>query len=154
MCHLRHRLRIFLFDKKIVPFSKYSSFCILNHPMFYQIFDVMMSIITRDMVHFYIYLLNHNSLTHQTWSIDRCKQGQYFSEIFWAIQKTGAKVQAFFNLATCSNYLRTNYIRFPVLHFFERVNNWKALMYIEGNNQIGGTIWNYATGTQTSWKGC
>ena len=41
-----------------------------------------MSINTRDRVHFKIYLLNHSPLTHQTWSIDRYKQGQYFSEIF------------------------------------------------------------------------
>ena len=70
------------------------------------------------MVHFSIYLLNHNSLRHQSWSIDRCKQGQYFSEIFWTIQKTGAKFQTLFNLATCSNYSRTNYVKFQVLYLF------------------------------------
>ena len=52
MCHLKHRLRIFLFDKKIVPFSKYASFCIFNHPMIYQICDVVMSIGTQDRVLF------------------------------------------------------------------------------------------------------
>ena len=34
----------------------------------------------------------------------------------FAIQKTGATFQALFNLAT--NYSRTNYVKFPVLHFF------------------------------------
>ena len=29
----------------------------------------------------------------------------------------------------------------------------QALAYIEGNNQTGGPIWNYTTGTLTSWKG-
>ena len=29
----------------------------------------------------------------------------------------------------------------------------QALVYIEGNNQIGRPIWNYTTGTLTSWKG-
>ena len=62
--------------------------------MIYQISDVIMSISTWDGAFLNIYILNHNSLTHQTWSIDRCKQGQYFSKIFWVIQKTGAKFQA------------------------------------------------------------
>ena len=46
-------------------------FLFLAHPMIYQICDVMMSIRTLDQVHFLIYLLNHNSLSHQTWPIDR-----------------------------------------------------------------------------------
>ena len=29
----------------------------------------------------------------------------------------------------------------------------QALAYIEGNNWTGKPIWNYATGTLTSWKG-
>ena len=90
--------------------------------MIYQISGVMMSISTWNWVHFWIYLLNHNWLTHQTWPIDRYKQAQYFSQISWAIWKTGAKFQAPFNLATCTNYSVTNYVKFPVFHFFERVN--------------------------------
>ena len=30
----------------------------------------------------------------------------------------------------------------------------QALMYIEGNDQTRRPIWNYATGTLASWKGC
>ena len=112
----------FVLWENYVLFSRYSSFCIFNHPMFYQLCDVMMSISTWEMVYFSIYLLNQNSLTQQTWAIDRCKQGQYFSEIFWAIQRTVAKFQALFNFATCSNYSRASYAKFPVIHFFERVN--------------------------------
>ena len=97
MCHRTYRLRIF------------------NHPMIYQICDVMMS---------------HSSLTHQTWSIDRYKQGKYFSEIFWTIWRTGTEFQALFNLATCSSYSLTNYVKFLVFHFFKRVNKgeWKWQM--------------------------
>ena len=58
-----------------VPLQQYSSFCIFNHPMIYQI---MISISTSDRVHFLIYLLNHDLLTHQTWSIDRYKEGDIF----------------------------------------------------------------------------
>ena len=36
----------FVSQKRYVPFSRYSSFCIFNHPMIYQICDVMMSIRT------------------------------------------------------------------------------------------------------------
>ena len=53
-----------------------SSFCILNHLMIYQICDVMMSISTWYRVHFWMYLLNHDSLSYQTWPIDRYKQRQ------------------------------------------------------------------------------
>ena len=59
--------------------------------MIYQICDVMMSINTWDRVDFWIYHLNHNSFTHQTWSIYRYKQGECFSKIFWTIWRTGAK---------------------------------------------------------------
>ena len=50
--------------------------------MIYQICDFMMIISTWDRVQFWIYLLNHNSLTHQIWSIDTYKQGQYFLKSF------------------------------------------------------------------------
>ena len=50
--------------------------------MIYQICDVMTSISTRDRLHFSKYLLNHNSLGHWTWSIDRFKQGNNFKDYF------------------------------------------------------------------------
>ena len=28
----------------------------------------------------------------------------------------------------------------------------QSLTYIEGNDQTGEPVWNYATGTQTSWE--
>ena len=65
---MRHRLRIF---------------CIFNHPMIYQICDVMMSISTWDKAHFWIYLLNHNSVTHQTWSIGRYKGNIFLKSWEW-----------------------------------------------------------------------
>ena len=124
MCHLRRRLRIFLFHRKVMSLSQdIQVFVIFNNPKIYKICDVMMSISTWDKVHFWLYLLNHNSLSHQTWSIDRCKQGQYFSGIFSTIWSTGARFQVLFNLATCSNHSITNYCKIPVFHFFKNVNN-------------------------------
>ena len=41
--------------------------------------------------------------TQQTCPIDRYKQGQHFSEIFWTILRTEAKFKVLFSLATCSN---------------------------------------------------
>ena len=125
MCHLRHRLRIFLFDRKVMFIflnTFLNIFYILRHPMIYQISDVMMSISTWKRVHFWIYLLNNNSLTHQNWSIDRYKQPQKFSKIFWMIWRIGVNFQAHFNLSTCSNYSITNFVKLPVFHFFKRVN--------------------------------
>ena len=91
--------------------------------MIYQICDVTVSISPWGRVHFWIILLNHNSLIHQTWSIDRYKQGQYFSEIFWTIWRTGATFQAVFILATCTNYL-TNYVKVSGVEW-KRIKNGK-----------------------------
>ena len=122
MCYLRHRLRIFLFRRKIMFCSQgIQVFVFLAIPWVSNEL-VMMSISTWGRVYFWINHLNHNLWTHQTWSIDRCKQGQYFPEIFWMTWRTGTKFQALFNLATCSNYLITNYVKIPVFHFFERVD--------------------------------
>ena len=42
----------FILYKGYVPFSRYSSFSIFNHPMICQICDVMMSINTQDRMNF------------------------------------------------------------------------------------------------------
>ena len=123
MFQLRQRLRIFLFCRKVMLRSQDIQVFVFLTILIFQICDVMMSISTWDTVHFFIYLLNHNSLTYQTWSFDRCKQGQYFSKIAWKISTTGAKFQALFNLATCSNYSIINYVKFAVIGFFESANN-------------------------------
>ena len=65
------QIKNFFILKNYIPFSRYSSFCIFNHLMIYQICDVTMSISTWDKAHFWIYLLNHNSWSHQTWQFDR-----------------------------------------------------------------------------------
>ena len=44
----------FISKKNYVPFWRYSSFCIFNHPMIYKICDVTMSIIIWDNMHFWI----------------------------------------------------------------------------------------------------
>ena len=119
----RQRLRIFLFCRQVMLRSQDIQVFVFLTILIFQICDVMMRISTWDTVHFLIYLLNHNSLTYQTWSFNRYKQGQYFSKIVWKISKTGAKFQALFNLATCSNYSITNYVKFAVIVYFESVNN-------------------------------
>ena len=72
MCNLMQKLTIFILYKS---YALFSSFCIFNHVTIYQIHNDMISISTWDWVHFWIYLLNQNSLGHQTWPIDRYKQG-------------------------------------------------------------------------------
>ena len=67
------------------------------------------------------YLLNHNSLTQQTWPIDRYMQRQYFSGTFWTIWGLGLSFSSF---STCPNYSRTNYVKIPVFHFFEKVKGY------------------------------
>ena len=43
----------------------------------------------------WIYLLNHNFLTHQTWPVDRYKQGQYFQESFEQLGGLGLHSRSF-----------------------------------------------------------
>ena len=84
----------------------------------------MMSMITSwDRVHFWIYLLNCNSLSHQTLPINRYKLGQKLSGIFWTIWRTGAKFQVLFNLGISSNNLVTNYVKIPQRFIF--LESWK-----------------------------
>ena len=79
----------FILQKSYVLFSRYSFFCIFNHPMIYQICDIMISNWNR--VHFLNISFELQLISHQIWQIDRYKQKQYFSEIFWKIWRTGAK---------------------------------------------------------------
>ena len=50
----------FVSSEFYVPFSRYSSFCIFNCAMIYQLWDIMMT-------------GSHNSLSHQAWPTDRYK---------------------------------------------------------------------------------
>ena len=117
----------FILWKCYALFSWYSSFCIFNHRIIYQICAVI-SISTWDRVHFWIYLLNHNSISHHTWPTGRYKQGQYFSAIFWTIWRTGAKLQVLSNLATCFKYSISSYVKIPVFHSFEKVKKGQLKM--------------------------
>ena len=114
MCHLRRSLTNFLYHRKVMLHSWYIQLFVFLTIRCLTKSVTLMSVSTLDRVHFWMYLLNDNSLTHEIWSVDRCQQGQYFSEIFWVIWKTGTKLQTLFNFATCSNYLITNYVKFPV----------------------------------------
>ena len=112
MCHLRHTLRITLFHRKVMfHYLNTQIFIFLTISWFTKSVTSWLSISIWDRVHFWIYLLNHNSLIHQTLSIDRYEQEQYFSETFPTIWRTGAMFQALFNLTTCPNYSISNYVK-------------------------------------------
>ena len=70
----------------------------------------------------YYFRLFHSLLFKDFRSIDRYDQGKHFSDIFQTIWRTGAKFEALFKLATCSNYSITNYVKFPMFYFFEKEN--------------------------------
>ena len=118
----------FFFVEKYVPFSRNSSFTINNYPMIYTICDVTTRISTRDKVHFWIYLLNHISWSHQTWPTDRYKEGWEFSVIFWTICRIGARFQVLFNLVTYPSYWVTDSVKIPVFDFFEKLNKGQSKM--------------------------
>ena len=71
---IRHWLRIFLSHAKVMlRFQDDQVFVFRTIPLFTQ--SIIMSMSAWDRVQFWIYLLNHNSLSHQTWPIDTYKQG-------------------------------------------------------------------------------
>ena len=79
----------FISEKSFVLFSKYSSFCIFNHPMMYHICDVMMSISTWDKVQFWIYHLNCNLLTNQIGQLIDINKGNNSQEFFEQLDDWG-----------------------------------------------------------------
>ena len=77
--------------------------------------------------------MNHNSLSHQTWPIDRCfHTGNDFHKSFERFGGLG--IQILFNLATCSSYSRINYVKMPVFQFLEKVNNYQLLKMAKSLN--------------------
>ena len=123
------QVKTFLFHRKVMFRCRDIHVCVFLTILWFT--KSVTSWCTWNRVHFRIYLLNHNSLTHQTWSIDRYKQGQYFFlEYFEWFGGLGLSFGSFFNLATCSNYSITNYVKFPVVQFFEIVNKGESKMVI------------------------
>ena len=124
MCHLRHMLIIFLFRRKVKFYSQdIQVFVFLAIPWFTK-FVTSWWVLVHETRCIFEYLFNHNSLTHQTWPIGGCKQGQQLSGILWAISMTGAKFQVLFNLTTSSNYSITNYVKIPVFFRVFLLKRW------------------------------
>ena len=97
-----------------------------------------MSISTWDRVHFWIYLLNHH-----TWPSDRYASKVNTFQNHLNIWRTGAQFQILFNLANCSNYSITSYVKTPVFHFFKKIDKCQLLKvtrscYICFNKMIKG----------------
>ena len=87
MCHLIHKLRIFLFHRK-VKFCSWDIqvFVFLTIPWFIK--SVTSWVWVHKTVHFIIYLLNHNSLSHQTRAI-------FFWNLFEQFWKLGLSFRPF-----------------------------------------------------------
>ena len=71
---LAHRLRIFLFCRNVMYRSQ--DIQVFDDLTINQIRYIMMTNSTCCKMRFFIYLLKHNSLSHQTWLIGSFKQGQ------------------------------------------------------------------------------
>ena len=84
----------FLFRRKVM-FSRYLSFCIFNHPIINQIFVVMMNISTWQGAFLNKYLLNHNSLSRETWPLIDINKGNNFQEFFEQFGGLGLSSRSF-----------------------------------------------------------
>ena len=111
MCHLTCSLWSFLFRRKVMFLSQdIQVFVFFTIPWFTKSVTSWRVLVHETRCIFeYIFW----TISHQTRLIDRCKQGQQVSGIFWKIWRIGAKLQVLFNLATCSEYPITNYVKFP-----------------------------------------
>ena len=118
MCQLRYRLKMFLvFGKVMFRYQDIEIFVFLTIPWFIKSVTSWW-VLGHETVHFWIYLLKHKSLTHQTLAADRYMQGQQISGIFWTIWWLGINFRSF---STCSNYSITDYLKIPVFYFFKKV---------------------------------
>ena len=86
--------------------------------MIYQIYDAMMSL--WDRLHFWLYLLKHNSLRHQTWPVDRYKLEKKFPGSFWTTWRTGGKLQVFLQLSNLLQLLNNQLCQDSSVLFFEK----------------------------------
>ena len=119
MCHMRHRLRIFLFRTKIMFRSQdIQVFVYLTIPSFIE------SVTSRwVLVHGARYIFKYIfwGTTHEVTKLGQwidISKGINFLESF----EQCARFQGLFHLGTCPNYPLTNYVKIPLLHFFEKVN--------------------------------
>ena len=116
----------FISWKRYVPVSRYSSFCIFSYPM--------MNISTWDRLHFLNVSFEPQLQPQPQPQVSKLGQlvdiskGNNFPESFETIWMTGIKFQTLFNLATCSNYSITNYVKIPVFRFFEKVSKGQLKM--------------------------
>ena len=109
------QVKISFFVKKLCSVLKIFKF--LYFSPFYDLENLWRHDDTSDRAHFWIYLLNRNSLRHQTWPIEISQTWNFLNSL-----EDWAKFQVLFNVATCSNYSITNHVKISVFHFFEKVN--------------------------------
>ena len=112
---------IFISWKSLAMLMTYLVSYILNHSINFKLCDVMICISTWGSVHFWAYLLNHKSFSHETWPTSGYSHGQYFYKILCIIFLIEFWIQALFNLLTYSNLSKTNYNEFAFLYSFQGV---------------------------------
>ena len=124
MYHLSHRLRIFLFRRKVMFRSQdIQVFVFLIIPWFTKSVTSWWVLVHETGCIFeYIFWTTTHEVIKRGQLID-INKGNNFQESFLTIWRTGAMFQILFNLATCSNYSITNYLKIPVFHFLENAND-------------------------------
>ena len=129
MCYLWHRLRIFLFRRRIMfPSQDIQVFVFLTIPWFSEFVRSRWFLIHETRYVFeYIFWTTTHEVTKRGQLIDISK-GNNFLVIFWTIWRTGTRFQVLFHLRTCCNYTITNYVKIPVFSFFEKVNKGQSKM--------------------------
>ena len=136
MCHLKHRLRFFLFCRNIM-FRSQDIQVFLTIPWFTK------SMTSRwVLVHEIRCIFEYNfwTTTHevtklgQLIDINKCNNCQYSFEQFGGQGLDPGP----FNLATCPNYSITKYVKMPVFHFLKRgiKDKWKLYISTIKNGQI------------------
>ena len=122
MCHLKHRLRIFLFHRKIMFHSQdIQVFVFLTIPWFTKSVTSQWVLVheTKCIFENIFWTTNHEA-TKLGQLIDISKDHN-FHDSFGQFGRLGLDSRSFLNLATCPNYSKTKYVKIAVFHFFWKV---------------------------------
>ena len=127
--NLRHRLRIFLFHRKVMFHSQdIQVFVFLTISWFAKsVTSWWVLVLETGYIFEYIFRTTTHCIT-KLGQLIYISKGNNFQESFGQFGGLGLSPRPFFNLATCSNYSITNYVKITVFHFFEKVNKWHFKM--------------------------
>ena len=111
----------FISQERYIPFSRYLSFCIFNHPMIYvSTWWALVAFLNMWYVVWFGTICTKNVKNAHRGVLVLVKLQALVFRNLSKIRRTGTKFQALFSLATCTSYSIISYIKISMFHFFEK----------------------------------